>query len=491
MLGKIVCFETLGCRLNQNESEGAARFFREAGFTCVMSAASLQPDALDDVVLCVVNTCAVTAKAEQKCRRAIRVLLKKYPSVLLLITGCLAQLKGTLPSLPEDRLIFLPGFKKYLLKEIAAEMNGGQLDVTSGAFSLESLHSFVQQRCLSAENCAGVNTSPLVKKQATDDRFSLYTAHFEATSRASLKIQDGCDKNCAFCVIRLARGKSVSLSPDEVLRRVKQIEDAGYAEIVLTGVNLSLYSGQHEGSIFHLGELLEFLIANTAKIKFRLSSLYPEQITKEFCCVLQSTRVQPFFHLSVQSLCDSVLQNMGRSYSKQNVIDAVMRLRRFKDNPFISCDLIAGFPTEGVNDFRETLQACQELNFAWIHVFQYSPREGTSAKDLKPLTAVVRKERAHTLWQIACSGKVSYIRSCEGHIFDAVIEKPVIGVEGGKNTWRALTDNYLHAVFQCDGELQQGSVVRLRITSPMQESIQAGREEECRAQLVDLSLPCA
>ena len=486
MQQKIVCFETLGCRLNQSETEGAARYFREAGFACTFHALGKDFHSTGEVVLCVVNTCAVTGKAEQKCRRTIRLLLHKFPNAVLLLTGCLAQLDKSLPTLAEDRIVLLSGLNKYLLKQIAAEMNGGELDVTSGAFAIERLRSFAQQHCSSTESNAGKEASinPRGGRQTADDQFSLYTAHFQHTSRASLKIQDGCDKGCTFCAIRLARGKSISLAPDEALRRARQIEKAGYAEVVLTGVNLSLYSGEHKGNVLHLGELLEFLIGNTDKIKFRLSSLYPEQITEEFCHTLQNPRVQPFFHLSVQSLCDSILAAMGRSYRKQDVINAVRLLRQCKDNPFISCDLIAGFPGETTDDFRETQQACKNLSFAWIHAFPFSPRDGTSAKDLVKVEASIQKTRTNWLWKIGCEGKVSYIRSCKGCVVQAIVEKPLKGVDGEQNIWRALTDNYLHAVFQCDREFVQGSVVRLMITDPLDESIQDGKEEECLAQLV-------
>lgn len=504
MAKKIVCFETLGCRLNQSESEGAARFFREAGFTCCFSAMADDFQNVDDVVLCILNTCAVTAKAEKKSLSKLRTLARKFPQSPILLTGCVSDLKNkvTLPIV--KRTVMLPGVKKGLLKEIAFQMRDAKLSSIDGSLDIASLRAFVQQNTAScptdlaavfSTETAKDNVPPSITNTAdpsplyqavADDHFSLYTAHFQHTSRASLKIQDGCDRCCTFCAIRLARGKSICLSPDEALRRMRQIEDAGYAEVVLTGVNLSLYQGKHEGSLFHLGELLEFLVCNTDKIKFRLSSLYPEQITDEFCRVLQNPRVQPFFHLSVQSLCDSVLEAMGRNYRKQDVIDAVRRLRQCKDNPFISCDIITGFPKEDVCAFRETQQTCQELSFAWIHAFPFSPRAGTTAS-LLPCTAALnnREARVRCLWQIGCAGKVSYIRSCEGRIFDAVVEKPVTGEAGGKNVWRAVTDNYLHVLFHCDRELNQGSVVRLKITSPLEKSIIDGREEECQAQLVD------
>ena len=489
--------------MNQNESEGAVRFFKEAGFTCCFSAMADDFQIAGDVVLCVVNTCTVTAKAEKTSFYKVRVLATRFPSAPILVTGCIRDMEEKIPYVAKNRTVVLSGCKKGLLKEIAFQLRDGKLSLPSGWLDITALKAFVRQNTTSepvdtvpsgdAEATSpdaplgvegSVDCSPLYKATA-DDHFSLYTAHFQHTSRASLKIQDGCDKECTYCEIRFARGKSISLPPDEVLERVKQIEDAGYAEVVLTGVNLNLYSGEHEGSVFYLGELLEFLLDNTTKIKFRLSSLYPEQITEEFCRVLQNPRVQPFFHLSVQSLNDSVLEAMGRSYHKQDVIDAVARLRKCKDNPFISCDIIVGFPRETVRDFRETQETCQELAFAWIHIFPFSPREGTKAKEFLQIETLAKKTRMQYLYQVAYAGKVSYIKTCEGCVFDAIVEKPLTDVGGEENTWRALTDNYLHAVFQCDRELQQGSVVRLRITSPMEESIKSGREEECRAQLVD------
>lgn len=504
MSNKIVCFETLGCRLNQCETEGAARFFKEAGFICCFSAMSDDFQNTVDVILCVINTCTVTHRAEKNSFYKLRVLANKFPRALILITGCIRDLEKKLPLEVKPQTVVLPGLKKGLLKEIALQIRDGKLLTPDGSLDIFSIRAFVQQNTASVpsdtapssatDDAATADVSSVLEddiatsslyKAAADDHFSLYTAHFQHASRATLKIQDGCDRECTFCAIRLARGKSISLPPDEVLRRTRQIEDAGYAEVVLTGVNLSLYSGEHEGSVFHLGELLEFLICNTTRIKFRLSSLYPEQITDDFCRVLKNQRVQPFFHLSVQSLNDSVLEMMGRSYHKQDVIDAVARLRECKDNPFISCDIIVGFAKETVVAFRETMQTCQELAFAWIHVFPFSLREGTKAKEFVRLGSVVKKTRVQYLCQIAYAGKVSYIKSCEGRVFDAIVEKIVTRKANNNNIWRALTDNYLHAVFQCDRELQQGSVVRLKIVSPLEESISEDREEECQAELVD------
>lgn len=494
MQQKIVCFETLGCRLNKSETEGAARYFREAGFTCTFG--PLDKDFRDAlcVVLCVVNTCTVTARADKSSIYKLRALARRYPYVPVLATGCICDLEQRLSAELKPRVVVLPPAKKWLLKEIAHQLGQGELSAADGSVDTAALRAFIQ--CSSSPTAGGAtanegastqgNESHLPLQQTADEHFLLYTTHFETTSRASLKIQDGCDRECTFCAIRLARGKSTSLAPEEALRRTKQIEEAGYAEVVLTGVNLSLYSGKNEERVLHLGELLEYLINNTTKIKFRLSSLYPEQITEEFCRVLQHPRVQPFFHLSVQSLCDSVLAAMGRSYRKQDVIDAVSRLRQCKDNPFISCDMMVVFPTETTPDFRETQQACQDLRFAWIHVFPFSPREGTSAKDLAKTKLMTKKTRTSWLWNIACEGKVSYIRTCKDRVVDAIIEKPLVGVDGGeKTTWRALTDNYLHAVFQCDRELARGEVVRLKIADPLEKNIQDGREEECLAQLVD------
>ncbi len=234
----IVHFETLGCRLNQDETEGAARAFSNAGFECDLVSISSKANVSFDVILSVINTCTVTSKAEQKARRIIRLLLEKFPNAPLIVTGCYAELDNKeILSINNERIVIIPGTRKFLLQKIAQEMASGILDFASNKWSIENLKSFVQQN-ISIFSVVNDNKKIPLAVQP----FSLYTSVFEKHSRASLKIQDGCNNSCAFCRIHFARGRAISLSPEIVLERVLELESQNFSEVVLTGVNLSQYS---------------------------------------------------------------------------------------------------------------------------------------------------------------------------------------------------------------------------------------------------------
>ena len=333
MPGNIIHFDTLGCRLNQDETEGAARVFSLNGFQCDLESTTGKTPVNNQVILSVINTCTVTSKAEQKARRIIRLMLEKYPESLVLVTGCYAELdKEEITGICPERIVILPGTKKFILSLIPANIKNGifNSEHKSGTIlSLKKLDDFIQKNMKSIEESRLLN-----KKAFVLNNFTLYTPVFEKHSRPSIKIQDGCNNACTFCRIHLARGKSVSLEVEKVLERVRELEAAGAGEVVFTGVNLSQYAGKNStGQIFDFADLLSFLIENTKFIHFRISSFYPQHVNEKLCQVLVSPRVQPFFHLSVQSGSDNILKLMNRPYNAQTVIDAVKLLRIAKKNP--------------------------------------------------------------------------------------------------------------------------------------------------------------
>ncbi|MDR1929499.1 MAG: radical SAM protein, partial [Treponema sp.] len=362
-----VSFYTLGCKLNQLETEAVAESFRAAGFAVLP-----WEDAAD---LRIINTCTVTSKAEQKARRILRLALKKTP---VIVTGCYAQLDGR--ELSEagrngggDRLFILPGALKDGLLDLPARLNG------SGGIE-EGIRNWMESRDpgkTGADGGGGENTGA----------FRFNPRDFSFHSRAFLKIQDGCNSNCAYCRVPLARGKSVSLEAAEVLARLKALEERGFAEAVLTGVNITQYSCPGKGQC-GLGGLLELLLGGTRRIALRLSSLEPNgacgPLEPGFLSIVADSRIRPHFHLSVQSGSAKILSAMGRPYTPGDIRDAVAALRGIRDDPFLACDIITGFPGEEAEQFEETWGLCGDLDFAWIHPFPYSPRRGTRAFSLGP-----------------------------------------------------------------------------------------------------------
>ncbi|MCQ2982337.1 MAG: radical SAM protein, partial [Treponemataceae bacterium] len=309
-------FETLGCKLNQIESESAARCFEDAGFGIHMEPVSGSTTPDNSVILCIVNTCTVTTKAEQKARRIIRLLQDIYPQAVTLVTGCYAEVEPAAIAKLASHVVVLPGTAKDTLAGIPAQLKKAVEQPADKDVVVKALTSFI------------------TLKPVQNSTFTLATDTFYHHSRSSIKIQDGCNNACAYCRIHLARGNAVSLDPETVLERVVNLEKNGQKEVVLTGVNLTQYKSDLNGVAVDFADLLKYLLDNTSSIHFRISSLYPERVDDALCSVICHSRVRPHFHLSVQSGSDAVLRNMRRVYNRQQVIDACNRLRAVKPDCF-------------------------------------------------------------------------------------------------------------------------------------------------------------
>ncbi len=476
-----VHFETLGCRLNQIESESAAKCFSEAGFSVDMEAVSASCE-LSEAVLCVVNTCTVTGKAEQKARRLIRLLLRKYPKSCVLVTGCYAQLNPKEIESLDPRICVLPGSRKDLLAEFPKKLMAFLCSVPDGSLpEVDSTVGFIRglTRCVSVED--------LSARFTPKNAFRLSTDSFLVHSRSSVKIQDGCNNSCSYCRIRLARGNSVCLDASCVVERVQNLERQGQHEVVLTGVNLSQYRSKHKDGFVDLAGLLSLLIESTNKIRFRLSSLHPETVSDLFCQIIRNPRVQPHFHLSVQSGSDRILGHMGRSYNRECVLAAVEKLRAAKENPFVACDMIVGFPGETDEDFEETMDLCLRANFSWVHAFPFSPRPGTKAFSMKPVVpqSIVAK-RISRLTEFAIESKCAYISLWSGKVVTAVTElsrsdRSTKGVCSVPMT-HGVTENFLHV--ELPQKIPSGSLVHVRIIEPLVSRIRRGDECEATAHVV-------
>ena len=471
-MNNTIHFETLGCRLNQVESEGAARFFVDSGFPVSMEPFTAK--SFDDsVVLCVVNTCTVTAKAEQKARRIIRMLLKCCPNSAVAVTGCYAQLnqkeimaidgrvcvlggqhKGSLADLP-------PAFKKIL--EENPSLTGLEIS--------EKIQKIFDRENNSSER--NVITSP----------FRLATETFINHSRSSLKIQDGCNCVCTYCRIRLARGKSVSLAASEVIERVKKLEEAGQSEVVITTVNIGQYLSEYQGKRIRFAELLELILAGTQKIGVRISSLYPEIVDEKLASIMANPRVRPYFHISVQSGSDALLAKMKRPYKIEAVYRATELLRKAKKNPFLACDIIAGFPGESDEDFGLTLKMLKECGFTYVHAFPFSPRPGTEAFKMRPMVPnYITDRRIAALEDFNKKSKTEYINSFVGQSLPAVCETVHRAkVFKDRIVVHAVTENFLHCQLNFSGKDTKlpaaGSEILVKVIRPLEEREVTGESD--------------
>jgi threonylcarbamoyladenosine tRNA methylthiotransferase MtaB len=418
-----VSVQTLGCKLNQLESESIAEAFSRAGF-------SVGTGPVADIL--VINTCSVTSRSEQKARRIIRGALRDNPGGCVLVTGCYAQLEAPAIAALEEpgprlrRLFVLSGDRKTFLLDLPRLLRSGALPEEPGPAALS--------RAL--EGLLGTETPPGVPDSASpQEPFRFKPRDFSFHSRPFLKIQDGCDHACSYCAVTLARGPSRSLDPETLLARLGELEAAGHGEAVLVGVNIN----QYESSGLNLGGVLEYLLAHTRTIALRLSSLGPEGLDEPLFRVLSSRRIRPHFHLSIQSGSRRILTRMRRPYAPAEAEAAIRRLRELRGDPFLACDIIAGFPGETPGEFAETYELCRRANFAWIHAFPFSRRPGAPARDF-PDQVPTREalSRVESLVSLARQGRAAYIRAWTGRTVEAIAE-----AGEGKAFLTALSENYL------------------------------------------------
>jgi len=463
--------QTLGCKLNQLESEAIIDAFSQSGFEHIISCrAGVSPSVI------IINTCTVTSKADQKARRVIRKALRDYPESCVIVTGCYAQLdKEDLLKLDNGNPRRLLVIKKDEILELIKNLNGETnfnkvIEVISGESKNKILNP--RQSALFKRGTFAMRTEDSMARLRFRGQFEFIPEKFSAHTRSFLKIQDGCDNHCTYCRIRLARGSSISLEKEEVLSRLRILEKT-HAEAVLTGVNICQYNFSYfsatnsnlrfahepartgEGG---LAELLDYLLSNTEKVALRLSSLEPEYIDENFAEVLSNKRIRPHFHLSIQAGSQKILQKMGRNYNAETIEKAVSLLRQIKDNPFLACDIITGFPGETESDFEETYNMCKKLDFAWIHVFPYSKRKGTPAYsfiDNVKESEVTRRVQLFT--NLAKQGKAAYVQSWLGREVEVLMEKSEHGCGG-------VSENYLKVLVQYEGEAPKpGTVLRCRL----------------------------
>jgi len=403
---------TLGCKLNQLESEAITDAYYNDGY--------MQCKDSESPSLIIINTCTVTSKADQKARRVIRKALREHKHARVIVTGCYAQLN-----------------KDDILK---LETDGkGRLSV--------------------------IGKDKIISREGSDDLFRFNPKNFSRHTRSFLKIQDGCDKRCTYCKIRLARGNSVSLEAEEVLKRLRVLEET-HAEAVLTGVNISQYgvTRSEEERAFGLSELLDYLLSGTKKIAIRLSSLAPEIVDEKLCGILQHPRIRPHFHLSVQSGSDYILERMGRSYKAQTVKSAVDLLRGAKTDPFLACDIITGFPGETAQEFERTFNLLKMLDFAWIHAFPYSRRQGTPAFSFKGgVNESEVTERVQILSNLAKQGREDYVRRWIGKEVDVLVEN---SKKQNPGFYSGVSGNYLKALVRCTdcNPMTIGKVLRCKLS---------------------------
>ncbi len=382
-----VAMATLGCKVNQAESEELRQQLEASG--CLVT------DIDEQAQVYVINTCTVTHVADRKSRNLVQRACRSNPQARVLVTGCYAR-RAPLELEASPQVCVVPvGTAEVLTRQLE------ELDLAPSYSS----------------PAPGTNAA--------------------RRARSTIKAQDGCDQYCTFCAVPLARGGSRSLPVDEVVRRVKQSIDAGYREVVLTGVNLTYYGKEWGGSLEELlGRVLE-----TGLDRLRISSLQPQALDPGLLGLWRDSRLCRHFHLALQSGSDSVLRRMGRRYTVEEYRAAVSEIRETLPGASITTDVMVGFPGETQSEFMESYEVCREMAFARMHVFQYSTRPGTGASRLPgAVPAKTRAARSKRMLDLAAGASKAFREKFLGSSMEVLFEEEFAGRPGW---WRGYTGNYL------------------------------------------------
>jgi threonylcarbamoyladenosine tRNA methylthiotransferase MtaB len=425
---RTVSFTTLGCRLNQVDTQQIQTLLEARGYRTVSF------DQPADVV--VVNTCTVTARAELSDRQTIRRAARANPSATLVVTGCWAQTSpGAVAGMDEVDLVVGNG-DKHRLPDLLEGIGAG------GGETADRMH------VSDIGEVRAMEVTPAAARPA-------------GRSRAFLKVQDGCQHRCAFCVVPLARGGSRSLDPAAVLDQARCFVEAGHPELVLTGVDLG-----HYGADLTPRTSLAALVRSLAEIRglywIRLSSLLPAYFTPELIEVVTSSpAVAPHFHIPLQSGSDRVLKAMRRPYNTRMYRAIVERLASAYPRLGLGADLIAGFPGETEAEFAETIAFVRAMPFSYLHVFPYSARTGTEAASLaERLDARTITARSRTLRDIGRAKSEEFRRALVGQVGDVLVLETVDRATGGLV---GLSGNFVEVVFAGPRDIV-GTLVTVRVT---------------------------
>ncbi len=432
-----VAFYTLGCKLNQLETEALASSFGKQGFLIV--------EDKSEADIYILNSCTVTSKSDQKSRKWIRYALKKNPNSLVIATGCYAELESDKIVSLGSRVLSLGQDDKALLLKLPSLLKRvkflGNFSSLTGEDKKELVKGIIRREK------ERINTDSV-------NRFVYTLNHFNFHSRAFIKIQDGCDYRCSYCRVPLARGKSVSLDYNIVVKRILELSENGYEEIVLTGVNIASYN--YDDCDFPC--LLDRVLKSGVTSRIRLSSIEPEKIDDRLAEIISDSRICPHFHIPVQSFSDRVLKRMRRRYNGAIFERLFGLLRRIKEDPFIAFDIIAGFPGETEEDFYFTYEMVERYRPARVHVFPYSPRSGTDAflfSDRVPER--IRDLRVKKLLVLSKELEREYAMRWIKREVSIVVER----VNGSMLS--GVSENYLRVFVESDGGYKVGDVVRVQI----------------------------
>lgn len=372
----------------------------------------------------VVNTCTVTSVADRKSRQVVRQFKKYSPTTKVIVMGCGPQVQ----------------FDRY------QKMSASDFVVRNAEDVIELLRDQSKEEL--AQSIDGISVDATLQKQLRLDT---------ERTRSLIKIQNGCNEFCSYCIVPMTRGRSVSLSKEEILGEILEKEAAGMAEAVITGINIGDFDIVNDKS--GLPQLLEYILKNTSTIRFRLSSLNPNYFDRDFYNVLQHPRICRHIHLSIQSGADAVLERMRRKYNQEKILEVAQEVYKIDPDFAFTGDAIMGFPEETEEDFFETKKVAEAVKFAHLHVFPYSPREGTLAEKYKRVDPQIAKERARLMREFSLESQKQFIERNIGKVKKVLVEKQD---DFGEAT--GLSDNYIRVKFENADEVTDGDIIDVLLT---------------------------
>jgi threonylcarbamoyladenosine tRNA methylthiotransferase MtaB len=463
---------TLGCKVNQADSEAIGEQMSLAGFE--------QRDFNDSADVYIVNTCTVTHLGDRSSRNLIAQAQRRHPDALLVVTGCYAEMNPqAVAALPGVDLVIGNSHKGQLVENIKAHLRASvpvqsalsprtEMTSSSRQRSLLPLLSLDAQHIGSNEEMAlqSATEEPLPENPASlspfiDNTSASGPGRMFSRTRVQMKVQDGCNNRCTYCIVPSVRGHSRSRSIASIVEHVQHKVRMGYKEVVLTGIHLGDYHPDEQRQL-DLGDLIAALLRETTIARIRVSSLEPEDFRLEWLRLWQNPRMCRHFHLPMQSGSDTILRKMARRYNSERYRQIITTAKQLIPGVAISTDIITGFPGETDEDFALTYQLTQELQFAKTHVFRFSPRQGTAAARMRgQIKDTVKKARSQRLLDL----NEEHSRLFRQQFLDQTVE--VLIEQKKQGMWEGLTDNYLRvAVYDLPDTSDgwQNTLVKARLT---------------------------
>ena len=415
---------TLGCKVNTYESESMAEQLDNNGYSIAKED--------DNVDLVIINTCTVTSTSDQKSRQMIRKAIKNYPNAKILVTGCYSQMSSDFISTIEGVDIVIGNTKKSNIIELLTkkeEISSVLVDIQQG----RSIKDYEEMKVTS----------------------------YHENTRAYLKIQDGCNNFCSYCIIPYARGPLRSRKKEDVLNEAKDLVSKGFKEIVLTGIHTAAYGEDFENYSFF--NLLCDLVKIEGIKRIRISSIEETEINDDIISlVFTNEKVVNHFHIPLQSGCDTVLKRMNRKYNTEQFYNKIQKIREVVKDVAITADVIVGFPQESEEEFLQTYDFIKKVGFAELHVFPYSMRSGTPAARMSgQVDPKIKKERVHRLLELNNSLALDYVNKFKNCDLDVLFETfdEKTGLVVGHTT------NYLKIAVKGNADLIN-KIIKVRVTEP-------------------------